>query len=191
MSPKTHKDSKTSKPLRRTRLLTGQAKSRYVRTLLEQNGASPEQAGRADEEIMHVQVRSAAAQRLTTPLAARRRRFALPDISPSAPPPLAASPSAAAVEAVRATSPAAPATEPFNPYAFSAMAILLNEGRAALEARLEAATTREQVIQLAEAQSVRLDPAALGAKKASMKALRRAFVDAVERRIAHRRAVSG
>ena len=71
------------------------------------------------------------------------------------------------------------------------MAVLLTEGRPALEARLEDLSLPEQVVQLAEAQSVRLDPAVLADGLAPMPALRRAFIAAVEQRVAHRRAVSG
>ena len=71
------------------------------------------------------------------------------------------------------------------------MAVLLTEGRPALEARLELATSRDQIVQLAQAQSVRLEPALLAARKTSLQLLRAAFVDAIEKRIAHRRAVSG
>lgn len=176
----------------RTRLLSGRAKSRYVRALLERNGASLEQAATADEEIVQLQVRSAAAERLSAPRIARwpgipsgkaiPQSAAMANITttreptPVAPPPVA---------------PPEAAAELFNPFAYSAMAVLLNEGRAALEARLDLVTSREQMVQLAEAQSVRLDPAALRAKKTSLKALRSAFIEAVEKRIAHRRAVSG
>ena len=171
----------------RTRLLSGPAKSRYVRALLERHGADPEAAAAGDAEIVQVLVRPAAAERPSTRLIARRRKSWA--ISNDRPP--AALPPGPQNEEVAAPSLAASTLPPFNPYAFSAMAILLNEGRAALEARLATATTREQIVQLAEAQSVRLDPAALAAKKTSLKTLRAAFIEAVERRVSHRRAVSG
>jgi hypothetical protein len=171
----------------RTRLLSGRAKSRYVRALLERSGASLEQAATADEEIVQLQVRSAAAERLSAPRIAR-----WPGIpSGKAIPQSAAMPTIATTLEPTPVSPPEAAAELFNPFAYSAMAVLLNEGRAALEARLDLVTSREQMVQLAEAQSVRLEPAALRAKKTSLKALRSAFIEAVEKRIAHRRAVSG
>lgn len=172
---------------RRTRLLSGRAKSRYVRALLERHGVAPNTAADADDEIMQVMVRNATAERLSTRPAARHRNSS----ANSNDPPSEALPLGLQSEEAVGPSLAATAIPPFNPYAFSAMAVLLNEGRAALEARLALATTREHIVQLAEAQSVRLDPAALAAKKTSLKSLRGAFIEAVEKRVAHRRAVSG
>ena len=172
---------------RRTRLLSGRAKSRYVRALLERHGVSPKTAAAADAEIVQVLVRPATAERLSTRPAARQRR----SLANSNDPPSEALAPGRQGEDVVGPSLAATAIPPFNPYAFSAMAILLNEGRAALEARLATATTREQIVQLAEAQSVRLDPVTLAAKKTSLMTLRAAFIAAVEQRVAHRRAVSG
>jgi hypothetical protein len=60
-----------------------------------------------------------------------------------------------------------------------------------LEALLLKTTTRDQLLQLADAQSVRLDPAILADVIASLDALRASFIEAVEKRIAHRRALSG
>jgi hypothetical protein len=181
MSPKTPKT-----PVR-TRLLSGRAKSRYVRSLLERNGASPDQAATADEDIVQVHVRRAAAERLSAPTGMNVRALRI-----MKPVPLSADLAAASTaEEPTTVSPPEAAAAPFNPFAYSAMAVLLNEGRRALEARLALVTSREQIVQLAEAQSVRLDPAALAGKKTSLKALRGAFIDAVEKRIAHRRAVSG
>ena len=70
------------------------------------------------------------------------------------------------------------------------MAVLMNEGRPALEALLAPVTAREQVMKLAEAQSVRIDPALLADKSIDVAALRSAFIEAVAQRIAHRRAIS-
>ena len=173
---------------RRTRFLSGPAKSRYVRALLERHGADPEGAAAADAEIVQVLVRHAAAERPSTRRLAGQR-INPPEMCPS-PSPSSGPPPTAAINEAASPVPAAAAIPAFNPFAFSAMAVLLNEGRAALDERLKAATTREQFVQLADAQSVRLDPAALTNKKSSIKALRKAFIEAVEKRVAHRRAVS-
>ena len=79
----------------------------------------------------------------------------------------------------------------FDPYAFSAMAVLVREGRAGLVARVEAVANSDDLRRLAAAQSVRL-PADLLADPAMPPArLREAFVAAVEQRLVHRKAVSG
>ena len=178
----------------RTRQLSGRAKSRFLRDALEQTGAGPDAGAALDAAVVKVWVRDVSHTQAGVRRSTGRRRI----------PPLAARPTEAiapaAVAVSAAPSPGAkaanpalplPAPAPFNPYAFSAMAVLLNEGRPALEALLAQATTREQIVQLADAQSVRLDPAVAGNKKSSLTALRAAFADAVEKRIAHRRAVSG
>lgn len=174
-----------------TRQLSGRAKSRYVRAMMRQAGATEAATAKADAEIRSIVVAAPAAERLAParPIVQPRpaARAAAPDAS------IDHSPPPAPAKSVLPPAAAAPEREivAFNPYAFSAMAVLLNEGRAALEARLAEASTREHIVQLAEAQSVRLDPRLLSAKKTSIAALRTAFVEAVEKRVAHRRAITG
>ena len=201
---------------RSLRQLTGRAKSRYLRALANRLGAPPERADDVDREIAGITVRGPAMR--TAPLSASRLAAAQMQAQLSAP--VASLPPAAAQDPVETLPPppsrsevsekrnrsrektakagaaraeaaatAAP-TPPFNPYGFSAMAVLLNEGRAALEARLASAITLEHFMQLADAQSVRIAPEILSAKPVDLSKLRAAFIDAVQQRIAHRRAVS-
>ena len=173
----------------RTRQLSGRAKSRYLRQVVEQVGAGPNVSATLDAAIVKIWVQGAGAVHLGIGRPAGTRR-----IRPKAVAAPTETVPAGAVPAATAPNPKTTAAEPavsFNPYGFSAMAVLLNEGRPALEALLSKATSREQIVQLAEAQSVRLDPAVVANKRTSLKAMRTAFADAVEKRIAHRRAVSG
>ena len=201
---------------RSLRQLTGRAKTRYVRALTERLGAPANAATLLDREITGITVRRAAARLLpsrTTVSEARINVGAVEDVAPvvstaleTAPARVVAEPAPPANAAGKrnrgkekgakagaepaGTTKAAPPVAPFNPYGFSAMAVLLNEGRAALEAKLASAVTLEQITQLAEAQSVRIAPEILSAKPVDLQKLRAAFIDAVQQRIAHRRAVS-
>ena len=186
----------------KTRQLTGRAKSRYLRGLLEDGGDAAAALDRADSEIAQIVITRAAAERPRRLRSMRQAHQmtgssrgnppARPDDITNKPPPVTVTtegaPPAIAAVATTATQTTPP---PFNPYGFSAMAVLLGEGRAALEARLEAATTREQIAQLAAAQSVRLDPKLLANPKTGIARLRAACVEAVEKRVDQRRAVAG
>lgn len=76
-------------------------------------------------------------------------------------------------------------SEPFDPYAFSAVALCAKQGRAALLKRLSEIGEPAHLRQLAEAQHIGLD-----AKAKSADALRKAIVAGVERRIADRKAAA-
>lgn len=76
-------------------------------------------------------------------------------------------------------------SEPFDPYAFSAVAFYAKQGRAALLKRLSEIGEPAHLRQLAEAQHIGLD-----AKAKSADALRKAIVAGVERRIADRKAAA-
>lgn len=169
-----------------TRQLSGTAKARYLRQLLCDGGAPAAVATRADREIVRVWVRQRADGPAGRRIAPGAPLIATGDRATSDPGP---SPPAASPGVAPAPSP--PASPAFDPYAFSAMAILLNEGRPVLEALLGRLTERSQILRLAEAQSVVLDPALAGDTAAGIETLRAAFVAAVERRLAHRRAISG
>lgn len=158
-----------------TRLLSGVAKSRYLGTVAREMGADPALIAWLDAEIVQALVRDREGWRANSGRPRRQRRMAAaPKILTAPSPPLPPAPPAA-----------------FNPYAFSAMAVLMNEGRPALQDLLETITDHDQIAQLAQAQSVRLEPALLTNKKTSLTTLRTAFIAAVEKRIAHRKAVSG
>jgi hypothetical protein len=84
---------------------------------------------------------------------------------------------------------AAPPTEPVttvDPFAFSLLAVLSKEGRAALETRLALIASRSELIAMAAAQHV-----ALPSREASLADLRAAIVAGTERRLADRRAAAG
>lgn len=201
--------STTRQPPRRTvtRQLSGHAKSRYLRQLAEDAGAGPQAGAKLDADIVQVLVRGTAtpgpakgsrrglgktaeprATAVLEPVGAREHSAVANPLPATAASVQVSRPGKAAAKQNKAK--ATPPQPPFNPYGFSAMAVLLNEGRPALEAILGEVTTREQFVKLVEAQSVRIDPALLAGKSANLDALRAAFIDAVALRIAHRRAIS-
>ena len=77
-----------------------------------------------------------------------------------------------------------PAAAPFDPFAFSAIAVLAKQGKAGLLAKLSAIEPIEDLKSLAQAQHLALDPAA----ENSVATLREAIVAATEARLAERRA---
>ncbi|MEZ5774874.1 MAG: hypothetical protein R3D33_09335 [Hyphomicrobiaceae bacterium] len=86
--------------------------------------------------------------------------------------------------------PDTPAADPpFDPYAISAVAILINEGRAALQSRLAAIARAEDLRAFAKAQRLTLDPPL--AADAAPDTLRAALLAAAERRVASRDSASG
>jgi hypothetical protein len=176
-----------------TRQLSGRAKSRFLREAVEQAGGGADVSARLDSQIVQVLARSTLSDRPSVKNLAGHRRMHKPETAAAPADPVPADPVPAnpvpANPVPGTIAHAAP--PPFDPYAFSAMAVLLNDGRPALEALLAGVTRRDQFVQLAEAQSVRLETAVLANRKTSLKAMRSAFIDAVEKRIAHRRAVSG
>lgn len=91
-----------------------------------------------------------------------------PKLKPAAPPPVAA--------------PAAPA---FDPFAFSAVAVLTKKGKVALLSQLGTIASAEHLRKFAEAQHLALDPAVVDAAD-----IRAAIVAATERRIAERKAAA-
>ena len=76
---------------------------------------------------------------------------------------------------------AQPAAKPFDPYAFSAVALLTKQGRAALETKLSSIASASDLRALADAQHLAVDTSV---KDAS--ALRAAIIVGAERRIAER-----
>lgn len=82
------------------------------------------------------------------------------------------------VEPAAATTPVA---KPFDPYAFSAVAVLTKQGRAALETRLSSIVSAADLRALADAQHLAVDTGVTDAK-----ALRTAIITGAERRIAER-----
>ena len=82
--------------------------------------------------------------------------------------------------------PVAPAATPFDPFAFSAVAVLTKKGKAALAAELGKVAAAADLKSIATAQHLAID---LSIEDAA--ALREALVTATERRIADRRAAAG
>ena len=76
---------------------------------------------------------------------------------------------------------AQPAAKPFDPYAFSAVALLTKQGRAALETKLSSIASASELRALADAQHLAVETSV---KDAS--ALRAAIIVGAERRIAER-----
>lgn len=83
-----------------------------------------------------------------------------------------------------------PPEKPFDPYAFSVVALMSKKGREALSIRLAAIGSNAHLVQLAEAQGLELDPAAVDATPETIDSLRDAILAAAERRIANRRAAA-
>lgn len=102
--------------------------------------------------------------------------------------------SAPASRPMAATAPVAATAKPttaietapaFDPFAFSAVALLTKKGKAALAAALDKIDTVDNLRRLAEAQHLALDPAV-----SDMAAIRTAIIAATERRIAERKAAA-
>lgn len=167
-----------------TRPLSGPALRKYVRDLVEADGEIATDAGRRITETL---VREVAEARIRLPIPTRRRSSAAPPAADGKDDP-AGTPGVAGEPAVadHAAALPAPVTEPaFDPYAFSAVAVLTREGRTGLLARLTDITNAKHLCQLADAQHLAL-PAGLD----DPAELRTAIVAATERRIADRRAAA-
>ena len=80
--------------------------------------------------------------------------------------------------------------KPFDPYAFSVVALMSKKGREALATRLAAIDSNAHLVQLAEAQGLEIDPPAVDGTGEAINKLRDAILAAAERRIANRRAAA-
>jgi len=85
---------------------------------------------------------------------------------------------AASPRATRASAP----SDAFDPFHFGAVVVLMKEGRRRLEARLGAITSREDLLSLANAQHLPVEPGL-----SRIEDVRSAIVESAERRIARRR----
>lgn len=164
---------------KKTRPLSGPALRKYVRDLVEADAEIAAEPGRRITETL---VREVAEARIRLPIPQRRRSSGTPASDGKDRVITAPGPSETAK-----TDPApAPPPEPsFDPYAFSAVAVMTREGRTGLLARLTDITSAGNLRQFAEAQHLALpsgleDPAEL----------RTAILAATERRIADRRAAA-
>lgn len=165
---------------KKTRPLSGPALRKYVRDLVE---ADAEIAADPARRITETLVREVAEARIRLPIPQRRRSSGTPasdgkDRAITAPGP-------ATETAVPDPAPTPPPEPAFDPYAFSAVAVMTREGRTGLLARLTDITSARNLRQLADAQHLAL-PAGLE----DPAELRTAILAATERRIADRRAAA-
>lgn len=160
---------------RNTKPLSGGAKDKFLRGLI------------ATVEGVPVDVVRAVTQQLTESIAEVRARLEvyerIRDSEPTAPSPENPRHQALPQIARKAAEPAAAAV--FDPFAFSAVAVLTKKGRAALSAELDNIASGEHLRRLAEAQHLSLDPAL-----ADIADMRTAIILGTERRIAERKAAA-
>jgi hypothetical protein len=174
---------------RTTKQLSGGGKDKFLRGLVEAvrdmpAGAATRVSDALVDGITEVRVRREVWEQLRSgePVAA-------PEVTPAAPKAQKAKDKArvAAPVEVAASPPAAPATPEagFDPFAFSAVALLTRKGKPALAAALDQIERAEDLRSLAQAQHLALDPA-----MTDVVAIRAAIVAGTERRIAERKAAA-
>lgn len=167
---------------KKTRPLSGPALRKYVRDLVEADAEIAAEPGRRITETL---VREVAEARIRLPIPQRRRIAAGP--AADGRDRVIAPPGAGSADAVKDDQVPAPAAEEpaFDPYAFSAVAVLTREGRTGLLTRLDGITSVRNLRQLADAQHL-----AVPAGVEDPAELRTAILAATERRIADRRAAA-
>lgn len=166
---------------KKTRPLSGPALRKYVRDLVEADAEIAAEPGRRITETL---VREVAEARIRLPIPQRRRSSGTP-VSDGKDRVITAPTTGVADTAKAVPAPAPPAEPPFDPYAFSAVAVMTREGRTGLLARLTDITSAKHLRQFADAQHLAL-PAGLE----DPAELRTAILAATERRIADRRAAA-
>ncbi len=162
---------------RTTKQLSGAGKDKFLRGIIASEPAIPAAAAEALAETMcdaiaDVRVRRDAWE------AGKKTSTAKP-ASGAAP---VAQPAVATEPAVETAPPSAPA---FDPFAFSALAVLTKKGRAALATQLAAIDTADHLHAIAAAQHLTVDAALK-----DLAPLREALVAATEARLAERRAAA-
>lgn len=171
-----------------TRKLTGRALRSYFEAILEAEselGTTPRRRllDLIDREVAQVRVR------MSAPARRRATRVAVPPEATSASSPgalPATEPRPSPTVAQSGTEPALPpAVAPFNPYQFSAVAVMTRGGPEALLARLAQITEPANLRKFASAQHI-----AVSADITAVDDLRRAIVDGAAQRIADRRAAA-
>jgi hypothetical protein len=173
---------------RTTKQLSGGGKDKFLRGLVEAvrdlpAGAATRVSDALVDGITEVRVRREVWEQLRNgePVAA-------PVVTPAAPKaPKAKDKAARAAPVDVVPPPAAPATPQaaFDPFAFSAVALLTRKGKPALAAALDQIERAEDLRSLAQAQHLALDPA-----MTDVVAIRAAIVAGTERRIAERKAAA-
>jgi hypothetical protein len=158
---------------RSTKALSGVAKDKLLRGLVAGVAHVPDDVARRVTDV------------LTSSLTeVRVRRDAWETVRHGGVPAPVAPPAEAKV--APAAKPATAASiETFDPYGFSAVALLTRKGKAALAAELDKIDSAEHLRQIATAQHLAIDPGL-----ADVAGIRAALVAATERRIAERKAAA-
>ena len=166
---------------RTTKQLSGGGKDKFLRAIVE-----------SDAEISEAAARRVVEALISSVTEIRVRREVWEDVSKAQPDEPKRKPGerpvgsgAAATPAAKPTVPDAAAVPVFDPYSFSAVAVLSKKGRDALVAALETISAAEQLHKLAVAQHLAVDP-----NIASVADIRAAIIEGAERRIAERRAAA-
>lgn len=167
---------------RTTRQLSGGGKDKFLRNIVAgDKGIDGESARRLaktlTDAITEVRVRREVWEETSKP-AAGEKGLRAAKAKPAAAPKTNEQPPGAV--------PPTPAAEPFDPFAFSTVALLTKKGKAALASALEKISSTADLQAIAVAQHLAIDPSV-----DDVAALREALVAATERRIAERRAAAG
>lgn len=175
---------------RTTRQLSGAGKDKFLRSLVARAASgSTDPSSIADalaREITEVRVRRETWEVLQGSSPAAETVAAAPASAPVlAPDRAAAGATADGDDLAAAEAPSTEASPPFDPFAFSAVALLTRKGRSGLAQALDGIGRAEDLRRLAEAQHLVL-PDGL----ADVALLREAVIAATERRIAERRAAA-
>jgi len=155
-----------------TRKLSGPAKQRFLeRFVAAEPGLDPTIAGRlaarCDSTFTSLRIRK------STVMSPRRRSALATAVAPAAP-----------------TVPEPASASGFDPYVFGLVPVFQREGRDGLIGRLAAISRIEDLRQMAKTQQIVL-PAEMRQGPADARSLRVAIADAVDKRIADRRAAAG
>jgi hypothetical protein len=176
---------------RTTKQLSGGGKDKFLRAIIASEPAVPPDAadrvaGKLAEAISDVRVRREAWEiwSKVVPPTPRRRPGERPALRAGTANSLGNS--AETAEPSPPTASAVSEAAPFDPFAFSALALLTRQGREGLATALDKITSPAHLKELANAQHLAIDPATESADE-----LRRALIAATERRLADRRAAAG
>lgn len=172
---------------RTTRQLSGAGKDKFLRSLVARaasGSADPASIAEAlAREITEVRVRRETWEALQAP--SSHVELAAPSVPIGHPDQGAVAHAEGTGEPAAPQEPIAEAAPPFDPFIFSAVAVLTRKGRSGLAQALDAIGRAEDLRRLAEAQHLVL-PDGL----ADVALLREAVIAAAERRIAERRAAA-